>query len=121
MAQLSLAGRIEYLELKPLAPSEFGDAGASVVDGLCLRELEAGLGVSGNTVRSYLDVLADFYMVRQLAPWSGNSRKRRVRSPEVYVGDAGLLCRLVNVPDLDTLLTEAIGLVAFLPWVRSEL
>jgi len=66
--------------------------------------LAAGLGVSGHTVRSYLDVLTDLYMVRQLAPWSGNSRKRLVRSPKVFVRDSGLAHRLANVPDLDTLL-----------------
>jgi predicted AAA+ superfamily ATPase len=43
-------------------------------------------------------------MVRQLPPWSGNSRKRLVRSPKVYVRDSGLLHGLVQVPDLETLL-----------------
>lgn len=67
-------------------------------------KIAASLGVSGNTVRTYLDVLTDLYMVRQLQPWAGNSRKRLVRSPKTYVRDSGLLHRLANVPDLDTLL-----------------
>jgi predicted AAA+ superfamily ATPase len=65
---------------------------------------DTGLQKSGKTVSSYLDVLTDLYMVRQLAPWAGNSRKRLIRSPKVYVRDAGLLHRLAKVPDLDTLL-----------------
>jgi predicted AAA+ superfamily ATPase len=60
--------------------------------------------VSGHTVRHYLDVLTDLYMVRQLPPWSGNSTKRLVKAPKVYVRDSGLLHRLVNIPDLETLL-----------------
>jgi len=56
-------------------------------DVLNAAKLAAGLGVSGNTVRKYLDVLTDLYMVRQLAAWAGNSRKRLVRSPKVYVRD----------------------------------
>ncbi len=66
--------------------------------------LAGGLGVSGNTVRHYLDVLTELYMVRQLSPWAGNSAKRLVRSPRVYVRDSGLTHRLANIPDLETLL-----------------
>jgi predicted AAA+ superfamily ATPase len=73
-------------------------------DQLNAARLAAGLGVSGNTVRNYLDVLTELFMVRQLQPWSGNSTKRLVRSPKVYVRDSGLLHQLASVPDLDTLL-----------------
>lgn len=66
--------------------------------------LASSLGVSGHTVRHYLDVLTDLYMVRQLPPWSGNSTKRLVKAPKVYVRDSGLLHRLANIPDLETLL-----------------
>ncbi len=72
-------------------------------DPLNTSRLAGSLGVSGHTVRHYLDVLTDLYMVRQLRPWSGNSRKRLVKSPKVYVRDSGLLHRLANIPDLDTL------------------
>lgn len=66
--------------------------------------LASSLGVSGRTVRTYLDVLTDLYMVRQLPPWSGNSRKRLVKTPKVYVRDSGLVLRLTNISDLETLL-----------------
>lgn len=66
--------------------------------------LAGSLGVSGHTVRHYLDVLTELYMVRQLAPWSGNSQKRLVKTPKVYVRDSGLLHRLATIPDLATLL-----------------
>ena len=65
--------------------------------------LAGSLGVTGNTVRKYLDVLTDLYMVRQLPPWAGNSIKRLVKAPKVYVRDSGLVHRLANVPDLETL------------------
>ena len=65
--------------------------------------LAGSLGVTGNTVRKYLDVLTDLYMVRQLPPWSGNSAKRLVKSPKVYLRDSGLAHRLANIPDLETL------------------
>ncbi|HZL99691.1 MAG TPA: ATP-binding protein [Planctomycetota bacterium] len=73
-------------------------------DQLNAAKLAAGLGVAGNTLRTWLDVLTDLYMVRQLAPWSGNSRKRLVRAPKIYVRDAGLVHRLAQIPDSETLL-----------------
>lgn len=71
---------------------------------LNLERLAAGLGVSGHTVRRYLDVLTDLYMVRQLPPWSGNVAKRLVKAPKIYVRDSGLVHRLANIPDTETLL-----------------
>ena len=71
---------------------------------LNVARLAASLGVSGHSVRHYLDVLTDLYMVRQLPPWLRNPKKRLVKSPKVYVRDSGLMHRLVNIPDLDTLL-----------------
>ena len=73
-------------------------------DPLNAARLAAGLGISGNAVRRYLDVLTDLFMVRQLPPWSGNSRKRLVRAPRVYVRDSGLVHVLATVPDRETLL-----------------
>lgn len=73
-------------------------------DPLNAARLAAGLGLSGNTVRHYIDVLTEMFMVRQLPPWSGNSQKRLVKSPKVYVRDSGLAHQLANIPDLDTLL-----------------
>ena len=69
-----------------------------------LSSLAKSLEVDQKTVRSYLEVMVDFYMVRRLPPWSGNSRKRLVKSPKVYIRDTGLLHRLLNIPDQETLL-----------------
>lgn len=66
--------------------------------------IAAGLGVSGNTVRHYLDVLCDLFMVRQLPAWSGSSQKRLVKTPKVYVRDSGITHQLASILDVDTLL-----------------
>jgi len=75
-------------------------------DPLNASRLATSLGVSGTTIRKYLDLLTDLYMVRQLRPWSGNSMKRLVKSPKVYVRDSGLLHSLTNLTDLETLLSH---------------
>jgi hypothetical protein len=62
------------------------------------------LGVSEPTVRSYLDLLTDALMLRQLQPWHANLRKRQVKSPKVYVRDTGLLHELLGIEDHTDLL-----------------
>jgi hypothetical protein len=62
------------------------------------------LGVSEPTVRSYLDLLTDALVLRQLQPWHANLRKRQVKSPKVYVRDTGLLHELLGIEDHAALL-----------------
>jgi len=69
-----------------------------------LSALGKSLEVSHTTVRNYLDTLTDFYMVRQIPPWAGNTKKRLVKSPKIYLRDTGLLHRLLNISDYETLL-----------------
>ena len=59
--------------------------------------LGQSLGLSYHTVNGYLDYLEGALLVRRLAPWSGNVRKRLVRSPKVYFRDSGLLHSLLGV------------------------
>ncbi|HEY5474918.1 MAG TPA: ATP-binding protein [Candidatus Limnocylindrales bacterium] len=64
------------------------------------------LGVSEATVRRYLDLLTDAFMVRQLQPWHANLRKRQVKSPKVYVRDSGLLHRLLGIDTAKALVSH---------------
>ena len=67
-------------------------------------QLAAGLGISGQTVARYLDIMVDLLLVRRLQPWASNAGKRLVRSPKVYVRDSGLLHTLLGIRDQETLL-----------------
>ncbi|KNZ34068.1 MAG: hypothetical protein AD742_01130 [Methylibium sp. NZG] len=64
------------------------------------------LAVSEPTVRRWLDVLTQTFMVRQLQPWFENLGKRQVKSPKIYFRDTGLLHTLMGVPTLDSLLAH---------------
>ena len=57
----------------------------------------SSLGVGQHTVRRYLDILTDTYMVRQLPPWHVNIKKRQVKSPKIYIRDTGLLHLLLGL------------------------
>ncbi|MCZ6523156.1 MAG: ATP-binding protein [Alphaproteobacteria bacterium] len=63
-----------------------------------------GLGVSGNTVARYLDLLVDLLLVRRLEPWRSNIGKRMVKSPRVFVRDSGIVHALLGLATRDDLL-----------------
>jgi uncharacterized protein len=71
--------------------------------------LAAGLGVSGQTVSRYLDLLVDLLLVRRLPAWSGNVGKRLVKSPKVYVRDSGVVHALLGLPQLDDVLGHPVA------------
>lgn len=70
--------------------------------------LGKSLEVSHTTIQHYLDTLTDLYMLRQLVPWSGNTKKRLVKSPKIYVRDSGLLHRLLGIAEFEDLLGNPI-------------
>ena len=63
-------------------------------------------GISQPTVRRYLDVLTQAFMVRQLQPWHANMTKRQVKAPKVYFRDVGLLHALMGIRTLEELLNH---------------
>jgi predicted AAA+ superfamily ATPase len=54
-----------------------------------------------------LDLLTGFFMVRQLAPWHANLKKRQVKSPKIYFRDSGLLHQILGIRSEKDLLTSA--------------
>ena len=67
-------------------------------------DLARGLGVSPPTVASYADLLVGSFMVRRLEPSHANVGKRLVKSPKLYLRDAGVLHALLGIGDHDALL-----------------
>lgn len=66
-------------------------------------EFARSFGVSHHVTRRYLDALRATFMVRILAPWTANIKKRQVKSPKVYVRDSGLLHTLLDIHSMDDL------------------
>lgn len=64
------------------------------------------LNLSETTIRRYLDLLSDLFMLRQLPPWQANLKKRQVKSPKVYLRDTGLLHHLLGVQSEQQLLSH---------------
>lgn len=55
------------------------------------------LGITGATVRRYLDFFESAYLIRRIQPWFINISKRLVKSPKVYVRDTGILHALLSI------------------------
>lgn len=69
-------------------------------------EPSRSLGIGQTSVRRYLDLLTDIYMVRQLQPWHANLKKRQVKAPKIYLRDSGLLNQLLGIRTEKDLLTN---------------
>ncbi len=66
--------------------------------------LAAGLGVKGQTVTRYIDLMVDLLLIRRLMPLHANTGKRLVKSPKVYVRDSGIMHTLLGLHDQEDLL-----------------
>jgi predicted AAA+ superfamily ATPase len=70
--------------------------------------LARALGVNGNTIAGYLDLLVDLLLVRRLPAWHQNAGKRLVKSPKVYVRDSGIAHALLGIRDKEALLSHPV-------------
>jgi hypothetical protein len=66
--------------------------------------LGESIGTSHTTIRSYIDLLAQTFMVRILPPHEPNLKKRLIKSPKVYIRDTGILHSLLEIESFDNLM-----------------
>jgi uncharacterized protein len=71
-------------------------------------KLAGSMGVSSHTIRKYIDLLEQTFMVRALAPYSGNLKKRLVKSPKIYIRDTGILHALLNIETMEELFAHPV-------------
>jgi len=83
-------------------------------------KIAASLGVTAPTSKHYLDTLQDTFMVRALAPYAVNLKKRLVKSPKIYLRDSGLLHALLRIGDTDRLLGHPVAGSSWEGWVIEQ-
>jgi len=66
-------------------------------------KLAASMGVSPHTIRKYIDLLEQTFMLRVLLPYIGNTKKRLIKSPKVYLRDSGILHALLGIENREEL------------------
>lgn len=79
---------------------------------LSMDSIARGVGVSAPTIKSWLSILEQSYIIHLLEPDSNNLGKTLVKSPKLYFVDTGLLCYLLRINSKeDLLLNEMKGAV----------
>ena len=73
------------------------------------HKLAGAADISIPTLKKYLAILEQTYMVRMLPPALTNLKKRLVKSPKIYLRDSGILHALLDIEEYDYLLVNPIA------------
>ena len=60
-------------------------------------QLANEVGVSVNTIKSWLRVLQSSYVITLLPPYFENVSKRLIKTPKIYFNDTGVACYLLDI------------------------
>ena len=71
---------------------------------LNLSKLAESINLTHPTIRRYVDLLEQTFILRSLQPYEGNLKKRLVKSPKVYIRDSGILHSLLHIGSFNDLL-----------------
>lgn len=63
-------------------------------------DLAAPFAISRPTVREYLALLEQIFLIEQLQPWHSNRLSRLIKTPKLHLTDTGLACALLGINSL---------------------
>lgn len=75
---------------------------------LNLSKLGSSMGLTHPTIRKYIDIFEQTFLVRSLPPLEINVKKRLVKSPKIYLRDSGLLHQLLGIKNMDALFSHPV-------------
>lgn len=73
------------------------------------HKLAEAADISIPTLKKYLAVLEQTYMIRLLPPAATNLKKRLIKSPKIYFRDSGILHALLEIETYDYLLANPVA------------
>lgn len=62
-----------------------------------ISDLASPFSVSRPTIREYLTLLEQIFLIEQLQPWHTNRLSRLIKTPKIHMCDTGLACSLIGV------------------------
>lgn len=71
-----------------------------------MSELSNEVGMSVNTIKSWISVLEASYIIAFLPPYFENSRKRLTKTPKIYFCDTGLAAYLLSIDNEQQLMHD---------------
>jgi len=60
-------------------------------------DLASPFSISRPTIREYLALLEQIFLIEQLQPWHSNRLSRLIKTPKMHLSDTGLACSLLGV------------------------
>ncbi|PCI43225.1 MAG: AAA family ATPase [Moraxellaceae bacterium] len=60
-------------------------------------DLASRFSISRPTIREYLALLEQIFLIEQLQPWHSNRLSRLIKTPKMHLADTGLACTLLGV------------------------
>ena len=60
-------------------------------------DLASPFSISRPTIREYLALLEQIFLIEQLQPWHSNRLSRLIKTPKMHLADTGLACSLLGV------------------------
>ena len=73
-----------------------------------LAKFASAMNLSAPTIRHYIDIMEQTYIVRTLQPYFKNIKKRLVKTPRLYLRDSGLLHQVLNIPNFNALMSHPV-------------
>lgn len=62
------------------------------------------LGVSSTTIKNYIDLLEETFMLKIVPPYISNLGKRIVKSPKIYLNDSGITAALIGLHNYEAMI-----------------
>ncbi len=84
-------------------------------------KLADAASISVPTLKKYLAILEQTYMVLTLPPFASNLKKRLVKSPKIYLRDSGILHALLDIERYDQLLAHPLNGASWEGFARENL
>ncbi len=84
-------------------------------------KLAQSLGVSNPTIRKYIDIMTQTFMVHILPPFITNIKKRLIKSPKIYIRDYGILHALLEIENSEDLLGHPIAGASWEGWCIEQI
>ena len=66
-------------------------------------EIGRSMQISSPTIKTYIDFFESSFLIKRLQPFYFNIKKRIIKSPKIYISDTGVLHRLLNIFDFESL------------------
>jgi len=86
--------RIQKLEMLPRLLSMAAGQTSRLFNA---SNLGSPFALSTPTIREYLTLLEQVFLIEQLQPWHSNRLSRLIKTPKLHIADTGLACALLGV------------------------